>query len=97
MENDLLTWLQDWYDAQAKDGWEHRYGIRISTLDNPGWSVTVDLQETPLADRPFETVNLDRGERDWVYCWVEEERFEGRGGPHNLAEIVATFRTFEEA
>lgn len=97
MDSESLTWLQGWYDAQAKDGWEHRYGVRVSTLDNPGWSVTVDLGETALADRPFETLNLDRGERDWVYCWVEEGRFEGRGGPQNLAEILAAFRTFAGA
>lgn len=97
MDNDLLTWLQGWYDARANGTWEHRYGVRIATLDNPGWSVTVDLSETALADRPFETLNLDRGEHDWIYCWVEEGRFEGRGGPHNLAEILAAFRTFAGA
>jgi hypothetical protein len=97
MENNLLSWLQTWYGARAVDCWEHRYGIRISTLDNPGWSVTADLRETGLEDRPFEAVNVERGERDWVYCWVEEGRFEGRGGPHNLADLLEVFRTWAGA
>lgn len=97
MENDPLTWLQDWYEARANGTWEHRHGVRVAALDTPGWSVTVDLGGTALADSPFETLNLDRGERDWLYCWVEEGRFEGRGGPRNLAEILAAFRAFAGA
>lgn len=97
MASDLLAWLQSWYDARADGDWEHRHGIRISTLDNPGWSVTVDLRDTGLEDRPFETVNAERGERDWVYCWVENGRFEGRGGPRDLAAILGTFRSWAGA
>jgi hypothetical protein len=96
MHTDLLTWLQEWYDRQARDGWEHRYGMRISTLDNPGWTVTIDLRQTAAEGKTFEPVNEERGERDWIYCWVEEEQFEGRGGPQNLAEILAVFRTWVE-
>lgn len=97
MKSDLLTWLESWYDAEAVDGWEHGFGIRVSTLDNPGWSVTVDLRGTALEDRPFDVVNVERGERDWVYCWVEDGRFEGRGGPHNLADVLEAFRTWAGA
>ncbi len=96
MDNDLLNWLQNWYEAQATDGWEHRYGIRVTTLDNPGWSVTVDLRGTGAEGKAFDAVNLDRGERDWVYCWVEEERFEGRGGPHSFVEILELLRAWIE-
>ncbi len=91
---DVLHDLCKWYAAQCDGDWEHSYGIRISTLDNPGWSVTVDLRGTALEDRPFDVVNVERGERDWMYCWVEEGRFEGRGGPHNLADILEVFRTW---
>jgi hypothetical protein len=32
-----LNELQVWYGAQCNGSWEHTYGIKIETLDNPGW------------------------------------------------------------
>lgn len=31
--------LERWYASQCDDNWEHSYGIRIDTLDNPGWRI----------------------------------------------------------
>ncbi len=36
---EVLTRIQAWYKAQCNNGWEHTYGIRIETLDNPSWIV----------------------------------------------------------
>ena len=41
-------WIQEWFFSQCNDVWEHSYGIKIDTLDNPGWSVLVDLHGTEL-------------------------------------------------
>ena len=69
-----LTELQAWYRSQCNDDWEHSYGVKIETLDNPGWSVTVDLTETELQDREFKPVargaiahDLNQ-DRDWIVC-----------------------------
>ena len=40
---DELQLLQEWYVAQCDGDWEHSYGVKIDTLDNPGWSLKVDL------------------------------------------------------
>jgi hypothetical protein len=37
----LIEQIQGWYAAQCNGDWEHRYGVSIDTLDNPGWSVTL--------------------------------------------------------
>ena len=42
----LFEWLSKWYSSMCVDEWEHFYGIKIETLDNPGWIVTIDLLET---------------------------------------------------
>ena len=42
----MIDWLQSWYEKQCNSDWEHNYGIKIETLDNPGWSITVDLVDT---------------------------------------------------
>ncbi|GHB54781.1 hypothetical protein GCM10010331_48120 [Streptomyces xanthochromogenes] len=33
----VLDRLQSWYSAQCNGDWEHEWGIKIDTLDNPGW------------------------------------------------------------
>jgi len=35
MQN-LLQFLQEWYLEQCNGDWEHEFGIKIETLDNPG-------------------------------------------------------------
>jgi hypothetical protein len=44
--NNLLPRLQRWYHSQSDGTWEHASGVRIETLDNPGWSLKVDLRGT---------------------------------------------------
>jgi hypothetical protein len=38
-----LARLEACYLRQCNGDWEHLYGITIETLDNAGWSVTIDL------------------------------------------------------
>ena len=46
-----LQRLQDWYSAQCNGDWEHQQGVRIESLDNPGWALDIDLADTALADK----------------------------------------------
>ena len=32
-----LSALENWYAGQCNGVWEHGCGVRIDTLDNPGW------------------------------------------------------------
>jgi hypothetical protein len=43
---DTINWLQDWYKQNCDGDWEHSYGINIYTVDNPGWSVNIELTDT---------------------------------------------------
>jgi hypothetical protein len=52
-EPDSLTWLQAWYASQCNGDWEHEYGVSIETLDNPGWLLKLDLQETGMDGLTF--------------------------------------------
>lgn len=88
---ELLQDLQAWYAAQTNGDWEHEYGIRIESLDNPGWFVMIELSGTFLARKPFEHVERKSSETDWIDCDVVAEAFTGAGGPHNLAELLQVF------
>jgi hypothetical protein len=83
---DALFLVQRWYVAQCNDEWEHSYGVTIDTLDNPGWSLRVDLAETAYTGTILEWSERNRSEHDWVHWGVRDNRFEAACGPTNLNE-----------
>lgn len=91
---DHLFWLQKWYRAHTDGDWEHQHGIRIGTIDNPGWRVDIDLAETEAATKPFSRIEIERNDFDWVHCWIEEEQFKIACGPENLNEGLGFFRNW---
>ena len=46
MQQEIINWVEDWYQSNCNGDWEHQYGITIETTDNPGWSVKIDLKNT---------------------------------------------------
>lgn len=91
-----VEFLQKWFGSQCNGDWEHCFGLKIATLDNPGWHVSVELEETPLAGVAFSPVLEERTEEDWVCCRIKDGCFEGFGGVGNLMEILDVFQRFVE-
>lgn len=87
-----IDWLQEWYLSHCNGEWEHRYGLAIDTIDNPGWSVKIDLLGTGLQGEEFLRLEIERSDEDWIHCWVDDHQFNGAGGPQNLREILCVFR-----
>lgn len=73
----VLDWLQGWYAARCNDDWEHEWGVKIATLDNPGWTVTIDLEETDLEEHTCPRQDVNRSTHDWVWVWTSEKTFHG--------------------
>jgi Immunity protein 53 len=53
-----LSLLERWYSAQCDGDWEHQYGVHIGTLDNPGWTLRIDLCGTDVEGRTLDRVKL---------------------------------------
>jgi hypothetical protein len=50
---DIFEWMEN-CDLSMCDGeWEHYYGVKIDTLDNPGWIVQIDIMDTGLEKNHF--------------------------------------------
>jgi hypothetical protein len=94
---DLVIALERWFAGSCDGDWEHGRGVRINTLDNPGWSVDIELAGTSLSGKAFAPVREERAEHDWMHCWTDAEVFRGRGGPRNLREILALFLSWSGA
>jgi hypothetical protein len=93
----LLKWLEGWYKSQCNGDWEHMSGIKIYTLDNPGWRITIDLADTELENKKYnlyQVINDD--ESDWIFCRVKDGCFEGAGDPSKLEVIIQRFKEWVE-
>src|SRR5262245_61783535 len=69
--------LERWFTSCCDGDWEHAGGVQIESLDNPGWSLKVDLHGTPLEHRDFAEIHEEQNDRNWVVCRVRDGRFEG--------------------
>jgi immunity protein 53 of polymorphic toxin system len=92
-----LEELQHWYRSQCDGDWEHGDGIKIESLDNPGWRVRISLRDTNLKSKPFRGISRLEPENDWIRCWVQDGYFEGAGDAHKLEEILQTFLTWSKS
>ena len=95
--NDPMKWLQQWYWRQCDGDWEHGYGVTIETMDNPGWSLTINLEDTSLAHENFNAITIQRDEHDWLNCSVENSTFNGYCSPMNLMELIGIFASWVDS
>jgi hypothetical protein len=93
---DGLEFLVAWYGAHCDGDWEHQFGISITTLDNPGWYLTVNVTGTEVEERSFARVEVERSDTDWVFYWCDGSRFTAACGAANLVESLGYFRAFAE-
>ena len=91
-KRELMHFVQDWvcdnYTSLAK----RDKAFIIDNIDNPGWSIKIDLIETKYEYKKFERLTMERTELDWYHCFIEKGKFKGFGGPKNLFEILSVFR-----
>jgi hypothetical protein len=92
-----LQRLSEWYAGQCDGDWEHDRGITISTIDNPGFAVDIDLRGTnlELVAYPEKKDSYDTEDR-WMICRRTETRFEGRCAPSRLEDVIAEFLRWTE-
>ena len=94
---EMIKWLEEWYAKQCVDEWEHMAGVKIYTIDNPGWHIKIDIIDTDVEDKPFEKYeyNLD-DDNDWMFCQVKNGKFDAAGDPNKLGEIIRIFKEWVE-
>lgn len=104
MSDDNFFWLSQCL-SQCDDDWDHSYGVKIDTLDNPGWSLKIDLTDTPLQGEAFERLthgepsdNLEEWHRkgSWWVASVQGNAFEASCGPLDLSAAIGVFRQWVE-
>jgi hypothetical protein len=89
---DILEWLQYWYKEHYSPEWERSFGISITTLDNPGWHLRINLKGTKFQGLSFQTLRNLSDQRNWHYCSLIDESFDAACGPKNLIEVIRIFQ-----
>ncbi len=97
MNPNALQALQQWYLAQCDGDWEHSFGVSITTLDNPGWSLAITLTGTELESRTFDPIWRLEHETEWFSCKRTDTQFQGAGGPLMLDELIGIFLRWAES
>jgi hypothetical protein len=96
--NTELRWLMEWYASQCNGNWEHQFGVRLETLDNPGWRLEIDLEGTKLEGRQFKQVEHNlMSDVSWLICKLENMKFIARCGPRDLSSVIAIFSAWVDA
>ena len=92
-----ISKLQNWFQQKSDGKWEHQYGIAIASIDNPGWSVKIDLAQTHLGNKPFNAFSKDDSNDNWITCRVNDQTFEGYGDVSKLAMLLKVFFSWAES
>lgn len=89
---DIIKWLEDWFKSNCDDDWEHSYGVKIETIDNPGWSIKIDLVETSLENLNIEYSLIESSETEWYGYSVKNGVFFAAGDPTKLLFLLEIFK-----
>ncbi|MEU0170014.1 Imm53 family immunity protein [Streptomyces sp. NPDC093516] len=91
-----MRYIQSWYASNCDGEWEHEFGIRMATTDNPGWHIQIDVSETNLEGVlvPRERRDLSGGE--WMIAWSDGKVFQAACSPLGLRDVDALFEHVAE-
>lgn len=93
---DIVKWLESWYKLNCDGDWEHSYGVKIETIDNPGWSVKIDLVNTLLENVHIEYSLIESSETDWYGYSIKNSTFNAAGDPTKLLFLIELFKSIVE-
>jgi hypothetical protein len=96
-DKNIILWLQNWYQSQCNEDWKHSFGIKIDTVDNPGWWVEIDLNETKWKDLHIPSKSVEHNDNDWYFFKIEDSKFKASGDPSKLEIIFKEFRQIIES
>lgn len=86
-----LDELMSWYASHCDGDWEHSYGVRIDTLDNPGWTVEIDLARTELEAKHFSKISEDFGDLGWTQIEIKDGVWSAACDHRGLTRVLRIF------
>lgn len=66
-------------------------------MDNPGWSVVIDLNDTNLEGMEIPYSLNELSDDNWVGYSIENSIFKAAGSTNNLLKIIGIFKDLVES
>ena len=96
MKDNIIKWISEWYENNCDGEWEQNYGITIDTLDNPGWSISIDLIDLDIEFSSIPWTFIEKSQNDWYGYKIENGKFEASGDPTKLTFLLNKFKEIVE-
>lgn len=93
----IIKWIEDWFKNQCDGNWEHSNRILIESLDNPGWSIQIDLADTLVSELNIEYNLFETNDNDWYGFSVKDSLFHAIGDPYKLEFLLRKFKELIES
>lgn len=93
---EILDWIQNWFKANCDGNWEGGDGIQITTLENPGWEIEIDISNTSIANITIEWILNENGKQDWYGVKIENQKFIASGDADKLTFLLELFKKMIE-
>ncbi len=90
----MINWLQKWFKDQTDGNWEHEVIIKIESIDNPGWSIEIDLMKSDII--PIEWRLFEISDDNWLGYKFEDNIFYIAGDANKLDLSIRVFQEFIE-
>ncbi|WP_262710683.1 immunity 53 family protein [Maribacter sp. ACAM166] len=68
----------------------------MSTLDNPGWEIKIDISNTSIANININWILNENGKQDWYRVKIENQKFNAAGDTGKLKFILGLFKEMIE-
>jgi len=89
---DILDWIQDWFRENCDGDWEHGEVIQITTIDNPGWEVEIDISNTSIASMELDWILNETSKQDWYGVKIADQKFTAAGDTGKLKFLLGLFK-----
>jgi len=93
---EILDWIQEWFKDNCDGNWEHGEVIQITTIDNPGWEVEIDISNTSIATMNLEWILNEKSKEDWYGVKIMNQKFIATGDTGKLKFLLGLFKEMIE-
>lgn len=93
---EILDWIQNWFKDNCDGDWEKGEAIHITSLDNPGWDVEIDISNTSIANINIKWILNENGPQDWYGVKIEDKKFNASGDSGKLKFLLSLFKEMIE-
>ena len=89
---EIIDWIQNWFKDNCDGNWEKGEVIQITTLDNPGWDIEIDISNTSLANIEINWILNENTKQDWYGVKIENQKFNAAGDSKKLEFLLNLFK-----